>query len=220
MKIPALLILLILAVAFSSANAQVQVRNEPRHKNVFENKYIRILDVNVKPHDTTMFHVHSTPSVFLVFTNTITGTQIKGQGWTEGKNVSGYVWYRSFLNDTLVHRVSNIDKVPFHVTDIEILSGYNKTYTEPLPFSVLFENEKAVAYRLTDSSINKKIISNRGPIIAGLVAGDDIILHDTKTKRSVTIKANTRCTYIAPGSSFYLSTTGKKPVDLVLFEIK
>ncbi|HTE01869.1 MAG TPA: hypothetical protein VK668_21415 [Mucilaginibacter sp.] len=221
MKRSALLILLISAAAFSNANAQVQVRNEPRHKNVFENKYIRILDVNIQPHDTTMFHVHSTPSVFLVFTNTITGTQIKGQNWTEGKNVPGYVWYRSFLNDTLVHRVSNIDKVPFHVTDIEILSGYNnKNYTKPLPFRILFENEKAVAYRLTDSSINKKVISNRGPIIAGLVTGDDIILHDTKSKRSVIIKANTRCTYIAPGTSFYLSTTGKKPVDLVLFEIK
>ena len=48
--------------------AQVQVSKEPRHKKVLENKYIRLLDVNIPPGDTSLFHIHSTPSVFLHFT--------------------------------------------------------------------------------------------------------------------------------------------------------
>ena len=45
--------------------AQPAVRNEPRHHNVFENDYIRVLDVYLAPDDTTQYHIHATPSVFI-----------------------------------------------------------------------------------------------------------------------------------------------------------
>lgn len=209
-----------LSIISSSVKAQVQVSNEPRHKKVVENKYLRLLDVRIRPHDTTFFHIHSTPSVFLQFTNTTVGIQIKGEDWVKSQNNAGSASYRSFLNDTLVHRVSNWDTVSFHVTDMEILSAYNSnSQIKPLPFTVLFENEKTVAYRLTDSSFSKQFISNRGPMVAELVAGDAIIFHDTKNKKSTNIKAG-KYLYIKPGSSFYLSATGKEAINLVLFEIK
>ena len=215
-----ILLLSILSIAFSGLKAQVQVRNEPRHHNVFENKYFRILDVNIPPHDTTLQHIHCTPSVILMFTNTVTATQLKGQGWTKSPSVAGSVFYRSFERDTVIHRVSNWDTVPYHVTDIELLSAYDPDKGRKLlPFTLLFDGEKAQAYRLTDSSINKKIISNRGPMVAGLVAGDDIILHDTTHNKTVTIKPGKE-TYIEPGISFYLSATSKKEINLVFFEIK
>jgi len=203
-----------------AVQAQVQVRNEPRHKNVLENKYFRVLDVNIPPHDTTLQHIHSTPSVILLFTNTVTAQQLKGQDWVKGQSVAGTAIYRDFSKDTVIHKVSNWDTVPYHVTDIELLSAYHPNdERKPLSFAVLFNEEKAFAYRLTDSSISKQIISNRGPMIAGLVAGDDIILHNTKDHKSIRIKAGKE-TYIAPGTSFYLTKTGKKDINLVLFEIK
>ncbi|MBS1523792.1 MAG: hypothetical protein JST50_22500 [Bacteroidetes bacterium] len=210
----------ILLITSLAVQAQVQVRNEPRHKNVIENKYFRVLDVNIPPHDTTLQHIHSTPSVILLFTNTITAQQSKGQDWVKGQSVTGTVAYRDFSKDTVIHRVSNWDTVPYHVTDIELLSAYQPNDgRKPLPFTLLFNEEKAFAYRLTDSSINKQTISNRGPMIAGLVAGDDIILHDTKNHKSITIKPGKE-TYIAPGTSFYLTKTGNREINLVLFEIK
>jgi hypothetical protein len=215
-----LFFLSILVTASFSVQAQVQVRNEPRHKNVLENKYFRILDVNLPPHDTTLRHIHSTPSVILLFTNTITAQQIKGQGWVKGQSIAGSAFYRDFAKDTMIHKVSNWDTVPYHVTDIELLSVYEpNSGRKPLPFTVLFDNDKAIAYRLTDSSINKQTISNRGPMVAGLVTGDDIILHDTKNHKSISIKAGKE-TYIEPGTSFYLTTTSNKKINLVLFEIK
>jgi hypothetical protein len=203
-----------------SVKAQVQVRNEPRHKNVIENKYFRVLDVNIPPYDTTLQHIHSTPSVILLFTNTITAQQLKGQDWIKGQSVAGTAFYRDFSKDTVIHKVSNWDTVPYHVTDIELLSAYEaNSGRKPLSLIVLFDNDRAFAYRLTDSLINKQIISNRGPMIAGLVAGDDIILHNTRDHKSINIKAGKE-TYIAPGTSFYLTKTGTKAVNLVLFEIK
>ena len=147
-------------------------------------------------------------------------TQIKGKEWQKSKNTQGNASYRSFVNDTLVHRVSNCDSVPFHVTDVELLSPYKPaTKLQPLPFIVLFENEKLIAYRLTDSSFTTKLISNRGPIVAELVAGEEVICYDVTQKKQNRIKTG-KYLYIKPCSSFYLSAAAKAKTELVLFEIK
>ncbi|MEO6405939.1 MAG: hypothetical protein ABIY51_04870 [Ferruginibacter sp.] len=201
-------------------SAQVQVSKEPRHKKILENKYIRLLDVRIRPGDTTQFHIHSTPSLFLQFTNTNVCIQIKGQDWKRSQNIAGSASYRSFLNDTLVHRVSNCDTEPFHVIAIEMLSSYNsKGLFVPLTFTQLFENEKAVAYQITDSSFTKHFISGRGPLVAELVQGNEILLHDSKRKKSTSIK-NGGYLFIPPGSSFYFSAKENEKINLVLFEIK
>ena len=213
---------LLVAMLFSSSilTAQVQVSKEPRHKNALENKYLRLLDVKLPPGDTTLFHIHSTASVFLHFTNTMVGTQIKGQEWEKAKNIAGTASYRSFLNDTLVHRVSNMDTVPFHVTDVELLSPYKPAIKlQPLPFTLLFENEKVIAYRLTTSVFNKQVIKNRGPMIAELVAGSDVIVRNKKGKNLLQLKAG-KYVYIKPGTEFYFSAIGDAAINMVLFEIK
>ena len=205
--------------SFTTA-AQVQVSKEPLHKKVLENKYIRLLDVRIPQGDTTQFHIHSTPSLFLEFTNTTVGIQVKGQELVKSQNIAGSASYRSFSPDILVHRVTNWDTVPFHVTDIEILSAYNTNRQYKfLPFTLLFENEKAAAYRLTDSSFNKQIISGRGPVVAELVEGSEILFHDTKKKKSTSIKTG-EYLYIKPGRSFYFSTKENEKIKLVIFEIK
>ena len=200
--------------------AQVQVSKEPLHKNVLENKYIRLLDVWLKPGDTSLFHIHSTPSVFLHFSNTTIGTQVKGQDWVRDQSVAGKARYSSFSPDILVHRVSNLDTIPFHVTDIEILSSHNtNSQLKPLPFTVLFENEKVVAYRLTGSSFINQTIKNRGPLIAQLVSGNGVLYNDAITKHSKEI-INGKHLYIEPGASFYFSASKAGEIDMVLFEIK
>ncbi len=220
MNYKANLLLIIVFLHTAVLTAQVQVSKEPLHKKVLENKYIRLLDVWMQPGDTSMFHIHSTPSVFLHFTTTVVCSQIKGKEWVTNKNTKGYAWYRSFVNDTLVHRVSNCDTVPFHVTDIEILSSYKPTtQLNPLPFTVLFENEKVLAYRFSSSSFNKQIINGRGPMIAELVAGNEVICHDTRNKKSTKIKTG-KYLYINPGAAFYFSATANEKINLVLFEIK
>lgn len=151
-------VLTLLIFCSSVLSAQVQASKESHHKNVLENKYIRLLDVWINPGDTTLFHVHSAPSLFLFLTNTDAGTQIMGREWTKSRNEMGKASYRSFTNDTLVHRVGNFDSSLFHVNDIEILSSYKPNIPiQPLPFPVIFDNEKAIAYKLTQSSLDKKI---------------------------------------------------------------
>src|SRR5262245_9960319 len=155
----------------SMLKAQVQVSKEPMHKKVLENKYIRLMNVWLQPGDTTMYHIHSTPSVFLHFSNVMMSTQLKGQEWVTDRTVPGYAWYRSFTPDSMVHRVSNGDTLALHVIDVEIVSSYNPdNQLKPLPFTVVFNEEKAIAYCLTNTTFNNEKISKRGPMIAELVA--------------------------------------------------
>ena len=170
------LLVLIILCSWLHAAAQVRAREEPYHKKKIENKYFRLLDVWIKPGDTSLFHIHATPSLFLQFTSTYVCVQEKGKAWAKNKNQEGNASYRSFINDTLVHRVSNCDIVRFHVTDIELLGFYKPNNPiKPLALPVLFDNEKAIAYRITASSLNNKLITGRGPMVAELVAGDQVI---------------------------------------------
>jgi len=220
MKNKPTLLFAILLLQVAIVSAQVQASKEPRHKIALENTYIRLLDVKIPPGDTSLFHIHSKPSVFLHFTNTIVCSQINGKEWVTAKNTQGNASYRSFANDTLVHRVSNCDSVPFQVTDIEILSPYKPTAAlKPLPFTVLFENEKVFAYRFSSSSFNNQVISGRGPMVAELVAGNEVIYHDRKYNQTTKIKTG-KYLFINPERSFYFSINGDEEINMVLFEIK
>jgi hypothetical protein len=219
MKIKTNLLAVLLLLYSTVLSAQVQVSKEPLHKKVLENKYIRLLDVWIKPGDTSLFHIHSTPSVFLVFTTTTYAAQEQNKDWTTAKVVPGYSWYRSFYKDTQVHRVANIDTAVFHVTDVELLSTYKPTEKrEALPFPLLYENETVFAYQLTDSSFKDISMNNRGPLIAEVVAGE-VRFSDVLNRKSMIIKTG-KYLYIEPGKGFSFTIAGKEKTLMVLFEIK
>lgn len=212
---------MIILCSASSLLGQVPVKEEPRHRPVLQNKYIRILDVWMQPGDTSLYHIHAIPSLFLQLSNTMIGSQIMGQGWVKEKFVTGKAWFSSFFQDTLVHRVCNLGSTPLHVTDIEILSSYHTDLSEikPLPFPLLFENEKSFAYALTRPDFKNQIISGCGPLIAQLATGDKVSFIDILENEKKEIKTGSYL-YIPPGATFYFTIEGSKNINLVLFEIK
>ena len=218
-----IILLVITALLYTTKiKAQIPVREEPRHHPVLQNKYIRLLDVWIPPGDTTLFHIHATPSLFIELSNGVIGSQIKGAGWVNEEAIAGKTWYRSFIHDTLVHRVCNAGAKPFHVNDIEILSSYdsnNVSQLKPLPFLLLYENEKAFAYQINDTSFHNQVIKNRGPMIAELISGNGVNFHDAASKKSIAVIAG-KYVYIEPGKSFYFSKDESGEINMVLFEIK
>jgi len=200
--------------------AQVQVSKEPFHKKVLENNYIRLLDVWLKPGDTTHFHVHSLPSVFLQFTTTHVSTQEKGKAWIKDQNTEGKLSFKPFGKDSIIHRVTNCDTKPFHVTDMELLSPYESKFPmHQLPFPVILDNDRVIAYRLDGSSFNELVNSTHGPMLAELVKGHEVVYTDIVSKKSITLKEG-KCLYIPPGNTFQFSTVEEDAINLVLIEIK
>ena len=212
---PKLLLFIITILFFFTANSQVQVSKEPRHKPVLQNEYFRLLDVWLPPGDTTFYHIHSTPSLFLYLTSNRISSQTFGGEWVQDSAIAGKAWYRSFTPDNLIHRVVNTDLKPFHVNDIEILSAFNPDNYKPLSFAVIFDNEKAAAYSIENP--NGTTIMDRGPIIAELVYGEGVTFSNISVNTSQSLQSG-QYVYIPPGTSFSFKAPGK--IKLVIFEIK
>ena len=122
-----------------------------------------------------------------------------------------------------MHRVANIDTVPFHVNDIEILAYFDSVHPKKaLPFTVLFENERAFAYRINNISKKTAVINNRGPIIIEPISvggGKNLSVYDINKSTSTKLEAG-RYVYMPAGSNFYLTSVADEKIDVVLFEIK
>lgn len=148
-----LLLLFALLLKLFSLQAQVLVHEEPVHRPVFQNDKLRILNVLLPPGDTTQYHIHHTPSLFLFFTSTSTSSQLQGAAPTSGRSQAG-----TFLFENLAaphqrtHRVWNTDRDTFHVMDIELLSSDSGFIQRPLMLphlQAVIDTSWARVYRIT-----------------------------------------------------------------------
>lgn len=119
-----LLLIVFILLLSAAAQAQLPVSQEPKHPVVFENNKVRLLNARLVPGDSTQYHVHSTPSVFIFFTKTTTRSQLITQQPYEGTSIAGTVLYENLAAPNIrIHRVWNVDTSVFHVMDIELLSS-------------------------------------------------------------------------------------------------
>lgn len=200
--------------------AQVQVSKEPLHKKVMENQYFRLLDVKIKPGDTTQFHIHSLPSVFVQYSTNETSTQIKGQSWMQEQREQGQVTFKPFGADSIIHRVTNASDKLFHVTDMELLAPYRSKFPfHPLAYKELIDNERVAVYQLNAASFKDKVTSIHGPILAQLIKGSEVVYFDIVTKKSIPLKEG-KYLYIPAGNTFSFSTKEGEDVNMILIEIK
>src|SRR5678816_3502488 len=101
------LFLFLLASAIQlNAQEAIAVSKEPLHKNVFENNYLRVLDVRISPGDTTQFHKHETPSVFISLHPVRTGSQvIVEDGSATVLSLDRKITFEGFYKSPRIHRV-------------------------------------------------------------------------------------------------------------------
>lgn len=181
-------IFLLLLFSARAAHAQIQVSQEPRHHKVLDNEWVRVLDVHIPPHDTTMMHKHSTPSVFLVLSNTKTGSQVLVE---PGKTsfADGNIWFESFKDTPRIHRVWNEDTVEFHVMDIELphTPGGNFSVMDPPHSKQLFDTRSVRVYRLTiPPGLHLAMPRSQSPILVISLSGpaaNGIVNHQPFTKK-------------------------------------
>jgi len=134
-----------------SSQAQIQVSQEPRHHKVFENAWVRVLDVHVPPGDTSLVHKHSTPSVFMILSNTKTGSEVIVEPEKQTFN-DGHIWFEGFYTTPRIHRVWNSDTTEFHVIDMELVNKKPGTIEGPMQnaaLKMLFDEKPVRGYRLT-----------------------------------------------------------------------
>lgn len=107
--------------AQGTATDPVAVEQEPHHHVVFENQYVRVLDVVVNPGDTTLFHKHSLDNVAVQLNEADIKRQFPGEDWVATPAKEGSVGFVAGTRTPYTHRISNTGTTIFHVLDVEIL---------------------------------------------------------------------------------------------------
>jgi hypothetical protein len=221
MRISLLLILIFISLEPLSS-AQVPVSQEPRHHKVLDNGHVRLLDVHITPGDTTQFHIHSTPSVFLLLTEANTGAEVVSEEDRSNSPIVHYgnIWFEGFYIKPRIHRVYNRDNHEFRVMDIELT---NKNYIVPDPpiknesFTFLFEEKPVRAYRLEpDAGTNISLSARKGDILV-------IELTDSAGPVRINEKLFRQkgdFLFINSGTGFELKNEGTEKAAFAFFELK
>jgi hypothetical protein len=217
------LFFLVLILKLTNLPGQVLVHEEPRHHLIFQNKAIRILNVLLPPGDTSQYHIHTTPSLFLRLSSTTTGSQLQGGKASAGKSIAGTILFENLAAPNIrTHRVWNADKDTFHVMDVELLLKDPVFDKMPLTIPNLeleIDTNWVRAYRLTMLRGADFMIKNKKQFLI-LVSLNTATMQTTKNGK-------TRSQMLRPGSffvisrrqSFSIKNTSDDSVPFVLIEL-
>ncbi|HTQ64726.1 MAG TPA: hypothetical protein VMI12_08005 [Puia sp.] len=222
--LPALFILL-----HNSILAQVPVFEEPRHKVVLLNDYIRLIDVHIPPHDTTLYHRHNTASAIVFLTKNTTGSQPMGRAPSIGQAIPGNTFFAGYGDKPISHRVWNQDTSVYHVMDIEILKHPDPNSCDAIQNPSLQLKWEEKPARMYSVHINQQDSIDIAPGKCGhllvVISGSVNFTHyPSSSPLRQTTKKNPLHTadfiWFDPGMRITVSNAGKDPADCVLLEIR
>lgn len=198
----------------------VPVYEEPRHKPVFTNEYVRIIRAIIKDQDTSLFHIHAIPSAFVFVKPAHYDNQVMGENWTTPNYAKGYAWYSSFVAGPSTHRVAAHPQSEVFAYDVELLNRYNKDDKkwQPLSADTIFIADKAAGYRITLSKEKSSfVIENRGPLVAILLTGNEVSI--ASNDRNLSLK-ETDYAYLSHNKKHIIQHQGQDDVEVILFEVR
>ena len=200
----------------------VPVYEEPRHKPVFINEYVRIIQARIKDKDTSLFHIHATPSAFVFVKPAHYENQVLGEKWTTPNYPKGYAWYSSFAGSPSTHRVAAHPKDEIFAYDVELLSNYASNTSAkwaPLIKDTIFISDKAAGYRVQLSKQNPSIeFKERGPIVAILLSGEKLSIVGPD-KKEINLK-ETDYAYLTENKKYILKIFEDNPIEVIIFEVR
>jgi quercetin dioxygenase-like cupin family protein len=96
--------------------------NEPRHKWVLENQYVRVYDVRIPPGETTTFHRHAYDQVSVYVSGGLVSVQSDGQPWGQPATIEPRgISFSADAAKPITHRVRNDGKTEYHVVLVQFL---------------------------------------------------------------------------------------------------
>jgi hypothetical protein len=202
--------------------AQVPVSQEPMHHKILDNGHVRLLDVHIQPGDTTQYHIHSTPSVFLLLTTANTGSQVVSEEDRSGSPIPHYgeIWFEGFYVKPRIHRVYNHDTHEYRVMDIELTSKKFIPIDSPIKqeaFTFLFEEKPVRAYRLLLRPAGNISIQTRKADILVIQLTDSV--NDFRVnEKSFHLKGD--WLYIPAGFPIKIKNGGLVKAEFAFFELK
>jgi hypothetical protein len=218
--------------SFSNSRGQVPVSQEPRHHKVVDNGHIRLLLVRIPPGDTTLFHVHATPSVFVVLTDAKTGSEVISEEDHSASPIKHYgnIWFEGFYKKPRIHRVYNNDDHIFQVMDIELTNRNLVKIDSPINqegITFLFEEKPVRAYRMHLSPGRSIPIQRRKADVlmiqlndSSANPGEQAFILDNRPAYTKFFNMKGHYLYVDSGMSFEIKNEGSGEAEFAFFELK
>jgi quercetin dioxygenase-like cupin family protein len=93
---------------------------EPHHRLRYENHILRVLEVKLRPGESSLFHTHSHDDVYLTLADAVARAQIEGGNWgPQTAFRSGEASSDDASKHPFTHRLENVGTTEFHTLNIE-----------------------------------------------------------------------------------------------------
>lgn len=133
--------------------APVPVDREPYHRTLFQNNFVRVLDVQIPPGQITKYHIHASPLITVFLLDARTSAQILGEAPGPVSSQGAVPNLGDNWNQSLpyTHRVKNVGSVSSHGILAEWLApaGPQCVSLGPIPgYSLAREGKFGRAYKV------------------------------------------------------------------------
>jgi hypothetical protein len=215
--------LLLAATCAGAEPRPIPAREEPKHKVVFENNYVRVIDVQIPVGAETLYHLHDIASVMVYLTKATNESQTYGEStWTPRTLNPGESRYAAYDVKSLTHHVRNRGTTLFRVYDIELLHSPLTAEEFALPNTPVLRaqwQEKAVRsltlklapgghHTVPDGQCAYLLVGIAGALTVSTTSGE---VRDVRPSEF----------FFQPAKSgFVLSNGGKEPLEAVVLELR
>src|SRR4030095_3215391 len=112
------LIVVLSSLALSAQSKEVEITAEPSHHPSFDNDQVRVFNVEVAPHKSTLMHWHRHDYLFITLGSAHVANQIQGRDPIELHFLDGAP---RFVSGNFAHVAQNLADKPFRNVTIELL---------------------------------------------------------------------------------------------------
>lgn len=109
----------------SGIQMAIPVASERHHHLSFQNEYVRVFEVHLAPHESTLLHQHDNDYVYISIGDAQISATIPGQAETHVKLAHREM---KFVRGGFAHVVHNDGDQEFHVTDVDLAQPQGKLH--------------------------------------------------------------------------------------------
>ncbi len=210
--------------ALAATPSAVPIEQEPAHRLVLQNGYVRVFEVWLPSGEATLWHIHLYDGVSVRLADATIEDQPK-DGPAEAFSLRrGQVSYGA-TPIARTHRVRNVGESTFHIVYIELLtppriSAGHAAAASPDP-RVVLENDRVRALRRILAPGESTDMHTHGSRAVGVpvTAGRLEISDPEGATRTVEVKVGA-AQWIEPGTTHRLKNVGDAAIEIVDIEIK
>ncbi len=230
------------AASLPKGESVVPVYHEPHHRQVFVSGTTRILDVQVPPGDTSWYHTHTDPILYVIFSNGTLRTQLIGEDWGGGgrgrgnPNAEGTPAGRgsqpsgpavrvssttSYFEQPVTHRIRNVGDQLFHVVGVTSATAGDASTTESgdgFPGKPELTNRWFRAYRFTVAP-GQSSGSHRHAVPSVIVQTSDGKAA-AAGRMTFDLNESGRWAFFDAGDAHEVKNTGDAPIEFVEVEVR